>query len=236
VTGTVQGTGAAGTASDCGSVANNVPVATGGAIIARGDNYVAQLVAKIEASPLWTNPQKRVAIVLMFDEGNATAGFNSCCGWNVANSTVAKPLKQNADGTFSPDASVNNYTKGNRGHGQSVFGIITNQANAPKAVQDSDVYSHFAFVRTLQDMFQLADPTVEGSYMNRSKYTEHFIAANILNLPEYTGSADTHFDAVRPINHAWIAPPTYSQKQSADVTTAPRVGADARQTNVWAYQ
>ncbi len=224
------------TASDCSGVANNVPVATGGAIIARGDNYVDALVKKIQASPLWKNRQKKVAIILMFDEGNATGGLNSCCGWNVSNSTVAKPLTQNADGTFSVDSSINNYTKGNRGHGESIFGILTNQPDAPKGVKDNDAYSHFALVRTFQDMFQLADPAVDGSYMNRSKYTERFIAQNILKLPEYTGSADTHFDSVRPINHAWIAAASYTQKQSADVSTAAQVGADADQTNVWALK
>lgn len=224
------------TASDCGSVANNVAVVTGGAIITRGDNYVDALVKKIQASPIWQNPQKRVAIVLMFDEGNATAGFNSCCGWNVSNSAVANPLKDNGDGTFSPDTSVANYTKGNRGHGQSVFGILTNQAAAPKGISDGDAYSHFSLVRTFQDMFQLADPAVEGSYMNRSKYTEHFVAANIVNLPEYAGSADTHFDSVRPINHAWVAPYNYAQKQSADVSTPAQVGADEIQTSVWALK
>ena len=234
VTGKVNGVTT--TASDCSSVANNVPVATGGNILARGDNYVDYLVRKIQGSPVWTNTSQRVAIVLMFDEGNATTGFNSCCGWNPGNSTVAKPLVQNADGTFSVDNSVNNYTKGNRGHGQSVFGVITNQANAPKGVQDSDVYSHFSFVRTLQDMFQLADPAAPGSYMNRSKYTESFVAANILNLPEYAASADTHFDSVRPMNHAWVIPAGYTQKQSADRTTTPQVGPDANQTNVWALK
>ncbi len=236
VTGTNTATGKSGTASDCASVNNAVPVATGGNILTRGDNYVDYLVKKIQASPVWKNDSKRVAIVLMFDEGNATTGFNSCCGWNPGNSTVAKPLAQNADGTFSVDTSVNNYTRGNRGHGQSVFGVITNQPNAPKQVQDSDVYSHFSFVRTLQDMFQLADPAVPGSYMNRSKYTESFIAANILNLPEYASSADTHFDSVRPMNHAYVIPASYQQKQSADRTTPPQVGPDANQTNVWALK
>ncbi len=91
---TVTGTagGVTRTASDCASVANNVANATGGAIITRGDNYVDALVKKIQASALWNNPQKHVAIILMFDEGNATAGFNSCCGWNPSNSNVAKPL------------------------------------------------------------------------------------------------------------------------------------------------
>ncbi|MES1195845.1 MAG: alkaline phosphatase family protein, partial [Steroidobacter sp.] len=188
------------TASNCSSVANNVPTATGGNIITRGDNYTDYLIRKIEASPIWQNQSKRVAIVIMFDEGNATSGFNSCCGWNPGNSTVAKPLIQNADGSFSIDTSVAGYTSGNRGHGESIFGVLTNQPAAPRGIKDSDYYSHFSFVRTLQDMFGLADPAVDGSYMNRSKYTEKFIAANILNLPEYAGSADKHFDAVRPMN------------------------------------
>ncbi|PUA20706.1 phosphoesterase [Glaciimonas sp. PCH181] len=236
VKGTVGSNPALVTASDCSSVANNVAVATGGAIITRGDNYVDSVVKKIEGSPIWKNPQKRVAIVLMFDEGNATAGFNSCCGWNPANSTVANPLKQNPDGTWSVDSTVVSYTKGNRGHGESVFGILTNQTNAPTGISDSDAYSHFSFVRTLQDMFQLADPAVDGSYMNRSKYSENFVAANILNLPEYAGSADTHFDSVRPINHAFVAPATYTGKQSADVSVPAQVGPDATQANVWAIK
>ncbi|WP_093239178.1 phosphoesterase [Variovorax sp. EL159] len=233
---TVVGTDGVTKASDCSSVANNVSASAVSPIITRGDNYVDYTVKRIQASPLWQNPQKRVAIVLMFDEGNATSGFNSCCGWNVANSTKANPLKQNADGTWSVDATINNYTNGNRGHGESIFGILTNQANAPKGVSDSDAYSHFSFVRTLQDMFQLADPANDASYMNRSKYTEAFIAANILNLPEYTGSADTHFDSVRPINHAFVIPASYAQKQSGDVSTTAQVGPDANQFNVWSLK
>jgi Phosphoesterase family len=214
------------TASDC----------SGNPLITRGDNYVSALVQKIQASGLWKNSQKRVAIVLMFDEGSATAGFNSCCGGNPGNSTVSNPLKQNADGSYSVDTSITGYTRGNRGHGESIFGILTNQAAAPKGIVDSDAYSHFSLVRTFQDMFGLADPQAEGSYMNRSKYTEHFIAANILNLPEYAGSADTHFQAVRPINHAWVAPATYVQKQSSDATGTAQVGPDENQVNVWALK
>jgi hypothetical protein len=179
-----------------------------------------------------------VAVVIMFDEGSATAGFNSCCGWNPANSSVARPLKRNADGSWSPDTSVNNYTRGNRGHGESIFGVLTNQPNAPKGQADSDAYSHFSFVRTLQDMFGLADPKVDASYMNRSKYTERFIAQNILNLPEYAGSADTHFDAVRPMNHAYVIPAGYLQKQSTDIdpSVPAQVGADQSQANLWALK
>lgn len=214
------------TASDC----------TGNNNITRGDNYTDYVIKKIQASPIWQNPNRHVAIVIMFDEGTATAGFNGCCGWNPGNSTVAKPLVQNPDGTFSVDNSVNNYYKGNRGHGESVFGVLTNQAGAPKGLVDSDYYSHFSFVRTLQDMFGLADPAVDGSYMNRSKYTESFIAANILNLPEYASSADTHFDSVRPMNHAYMIPAGYTQKQSSDVTGTAQVGPDANQINLWALK
>jgi hypothetical protein len=236
VSGTIAGTATPGKASDCSSVANNVPTATGGNIITRGDNYVDFLVKKIEASPVWQNPNQRVAIVLMFDEGSATSGFNSCCGWNPSNSTKAMPLQENADGTFSADTSIHGYTNGNRGHGNSIFAVLTNQVSAPKGIADSDAYSHFSFVRTLQDMFQLADPAADGSYMNRSKYTEKFIAANILNLPEYAGSADTHFDAVRPMNHQFVIPANYVEKQSKDQSTAPQVGPDPTQTNVWALK
>ena len=226
VNGTIVGGATQGTASDC----------SGNNIITRGDNYVDSTVKKIQASDIWRNPEKKVAIVLMFDEGTATSGFNGAAGWNPGNSTVANPLKQNADGSWSVDSSVNNYTKGNRGHGESIYGVLTNQANAPKGVADSDAYSHFSFVRTLQDMFLLADPAKDESYMNRSKYTEKFIAQNILNLPEYAGSADTHFDSVRPMNHAYVIPATYTEKQSSDVTTPAQVGPDASQANIWAVK
>jgi hypothetical protein len=226
VSGTDTATGTAGTASDCG----------GNTIITRGDNYTDALVKKIQASPLWMNESKRVAIVVMFDEGSATSGFNSCCGWNPGNSSVSKPLVQNADGTFSVDGSIVNYTNGNRGHGESIFGVLTNQPNAPKGIKDSDAYSHFSLGRTLQDMFGVSDPAVDGSYMNRTKYTEKFIAANLLNLPQYAGSADTHFDSVRPMNHAYVIPANYTAKQSTDVNTPPQVGPDANQVNLWALK
>ncbi|WP_414694195.1 alkaline phosphatase family protein [Oxalicibacterium sp.] len=217
-------------ATDCG----------GSAIIQRGDKYVDYLVKKIKASPLWNNPQKRIAIVLMFDEGTATGGTtNSCCGWvpgdgiaQATNGGGSQPL--NDDGT--PATPIKNYTVGNHGHGESIYGILTNQANAPKGVADSDAYSHFSFVRTLQDMFGLSDPADDSTYMNRSKYTEKFIAENIKNLPEYANTANTHFNAVRPINHAFIAPADYKQIQSSDVNTPAQVGPDLVQTNVWALK
>ncbi|MGC4062468.1 MAG: phosphoesterase [Aquabacterium sp.] len=238
LTGTDTATGKSGTASDCSSVANNVSPTSVAPIITRGDNYTDAVIRKVQASPIWQNPNKRVAIVIMFDEGNATSGFNSCCGWNPAATslTTVKPLVQLADGTFSKDATVNNYYKGNHGHGESVFGVLTNQVNAPKGLKDSDAYSHFSFVRTLQDMFGLADPAVDGSYMNRSKYTEKFIAANLLNLPEFAGSADTHFDSVRPMNHAYVIPAGRTAKQSSDVNTTAQVGPDSNQVNLWSLK
>jgi hypothetical protein len=126
VTGTITGTTTTGTASDCG----------GSAAIYRGDNYTDDLIRKIEASPVWTNTQKRVAIVIMFDEGTATTGFNSCCGWNPsAGSSIAGKslgvLVQKSDGSTFVDTSIARYNQGNKGHGTSIFGLLTNQPLAP---------------------------------------------------------------------------------------------------------
>jgi hypothetical protein len=69
--------------------------------------------------------------------------------------------------------------------------------------------------------------------MNRSKYTEKFIAANIAKLPEFAGTADPHFDAVRPMNHAYVIPAGYVQKNGFP---SPQVGPDPNQVNVWALK
>jgi hypothetical protein len=222
--GTLPGSTSTKAASDC----------SGNALIYRGDKYTDYLIKKIQASPLWNNPQKRVAIVMMFDEGTATSGFNSCCGWNTSGTPLALgPLVKNADGSVSNEV-IANYKQGNKGHGTSTFGVLNNQPAAPKGVVDSDAYSHISLVRTLQDMFQLADPADDWSYMNRSKYSQKFIAANILNLPEYAGSADAHFDAVRPMNHAYLIPAGYIQKNG--YPTIKQVGPDADQRNGWALK
>jgi hypothetical protein len=217
-------------ASDCG----------GSAIIYRGDNYTDYLIRKIQASPIWNNPQKRVAIVIMFDEGSATTGFNSCCGWNpsagpsIAGKSLG-PVIKNEDGTVTNDTTIARYNFGNKGHGTSIFGLLTNQPG-PKGVVDSDAYSHFSFVRTMQDMFGLADPGDDWSYMNRSKYTEKFIASHLANLPEYGGSADPHFDAVRAMNHGYSIPASYVQKAGFLTPPGPQVGPDASQLNPWALK
>jgi hypothetical protein len=210
----------------CGS--GNVP------IVQRSDDYVRQVVTKIQASPLWTNKQRKVAIIVMYDEGEGSS--TACCGWNPVTSNVNQAPLTFANGTFSPTTTVL-YNGGNHGHGNSIFGVATNQAN-PNVV-DSDAYSHFSLVRTLQDMFQVADPVQPSTYLARAKYSESFIATNILNLPELAGSADTHFDSVRPMNHAYVTPANYTQKLNpVDVTGTSLAsrgpGPDATQTNIWA--
>jgi hypothetical protein len=216
-------------ASDCGK---------DDAILYRGDNYTDGLIRKIEASPVWKNTDKRTAIVIMYDEGSATTGFNACCGWNPsAGRTITGrslgALARNVDGSISIDA-IAQYNQGNKGHGTSIFCVLTNQARAPKHVVDSDAYSHISFVRTLQDMFGLADPGDDWSYMNRSKYTEDFIARNLTHLPEYADSADRHFDSVRAMNHAYRIPADYLQKSGFLAMPGPQRGPDANQLNAWA--
>jgi hypothetical protein len=204
------------------------------AIIQRGDDYVRQVVAKIQASPIWANKQRKVAIVVMFDEGEGSS--TSCCGWNPVITNDGQTPLTFANGAFTQTATTD-YNGGNHGHGNSIFGVATNQLN-PKVI-DSDEYSHFSLVRTLQDMFQVGDPVQPQTYLSRAKYTESFIASNIVNLPELAGSADTHFDSVRPMNHAYITPAGYTQKLNIiDVTgtsLASRApGPDTTQTNIWA--
>jgi hypothetical protein len=65
----------------------------------------------------------------MFDEGTATTGFNACCGWNPsAGCSIAGrslgALVKNADGSVSID-SIARYNQGNKGHGTSIFGVLT---------------------------------------------------------------------------------------------------------------
>jgi hypothetical protein len=211
--------------------------------VKRADIYLNKVISAIQNSALWKNPQKRVAIVVMFDEGEGSS--TACCGWNAGGkNSGAAPVAVSASGVATATAQPAGYANGNIGHGNSIFSVITNHQDvgtAPKGIKDSDAYSHFSFVRTLQDMFQLADPAVDASYLNRAKYTEAFVAANITALPEFAGSADTHFDSVRPINHAYVIPAGYVQKLNpADIgaiASGPAVsvqtGPDANQTNVW---
>ncbi len=213
--------------------------------IKRADIYLNKVVTAIQNSALWKNPNKRVAIVVMFDEGEGSS--TSCCGWNAGGKTSgASPVTVSASGVATATTQPTGYGNGNIGHGNSIFNVITNQQDvgtAAKGVKDSDAYSHFSFVRTLQDMFGLADPTMDATYLNRAKYTEAFVAANITALPEFAGSADTHFDSVRPINHAYKIPAGYVQKLNpADIvplaaSAVPvQTGPDSTQSSVWALK
>ncbi|HEY9028522.1 MAG TPA: alkaline phosphatase family protein [Burkholderiaceae bacterium] len=232
-----------GVGSDASCADNNNGQTIG---IKRADIYLNKVVSAIQNSALWKNPNKRVAIVVMFDEGEGSS--TACCGWNAGGKTsLAAPVTVSASGVATQQAQPTGYANGNIGHGNSIFGILTNRQDvgtAAKGIKDSDAYSHFSFVRTLQDMFQLADPAVDASYLNRAKYTEAFIAANITALPEFAGSADTHFDSVRPINHAYVIPKSYVQRLNpADIgaiasgpAVAVQTGPDANQTNVWSLK
>ncbi|MGH8444706.1 MAG: alkaline phosphatase family protein [Solimonas sp.] len=207
--------------------------------IKRADAYAKYLVDAIQASPIWKNDARKVGIVFIFDEGTAFFGSSSCCGWNVGGGAQSFPQGEDI---ATPYAS---YGSGNKGDGPTIFGLLTNQAKAPKQIIDSDTYSHFSFVRTLQDMYGLADPGIDTSYMNRSKYTEKYIAAHIADLPEYEGSGDVHFDAVRAMNHHYVMKlgdrisggllPGSGGSGSTGVSLF-ALGPDKNQTNIWALK
>jgi len=228
--------------------------------VPRADYWLENVVTKIKSSPIWNDPTKRVAIVVTFDEGESSV--TSCCGWNpgrsgdgksqlvtfaangsfVSSQSAESPFTEAYKGstgtstlTFTPPA----YSTGNNGHGVTMFALQTNQTvnGAPSGLYDTDYYSHFSFVRSLQDVFGLADPGQPGTYMNRSKYTETFINANATVLPEFAGSANPHFDAVRAMNHVYQFPAglTHVNSAAAGAATPPvTVGPDATQTNLWA--
>jgi hypothetical protein len=101
---------------------------------------------------------------------------------------------------------------------------------------DTDYYSHFSYVRTIQDIFGVADPGQPGTYVNRSKYTENFIEQNATLLPEFASSSNPHFDAVRAMNHVYQFPASVTHVAGAGgVATPPvTVGPDPNQTNLWA--
>jgi hypothetical protein len=229
--------------------------------VPRTDYWAENVVKKIESSAIWNDPTKRVAIVITFDEGESAT--TACCGWNpertgdgkaqlvtftangteVSSASAEAPFTEAWKGsagtstlTFTPPA----YSNGNHGHGVTTFGLYTNQmalGNAPGGLYDTDYYSHFSFVRTVQDIFGLSDPGLPGTYMNRSKYTETFINENATVLPEFAGSANPHFDAVRAMNHVYQFPTGVTRVSSAGTVTAPvTTGPDANQTNLWETQ
>jgi len=218
----------------------------------RADYFAENIVKKIESSSLWSDPTKNVAIVITYDEGESAT--TACCGWNpersadspaqlvtftrngtyVSSASALQPFTEAFNGkTFTPPA----YKVGNHGHGVALFTVYTNQealGNVPGGNYDTDYYSHISFVRTLQDIFGLADPGLPGSYMNRSKYTENFIEQNASVLPEFAGSANPHFDAVRAMNHVYQFPPGVTRVVASGGVTPPvTTGPDPSQVNLW---
>ncbi|HEY4370126.1 MAG TPA: alkaline phosphatase family protein [Steroidobacteraceae bacterium] len=221
-------------------------------VTSRADYWAQNVITKIQSSAIWKDPTKRVAIVITFDEGESAQ--TACCGWNPLRTgdAPAQPVTVAADGTVSvaPGVSeitsfdgspyVSPYAKGNHGHGVTLFGVLTNQqvlATAPHGHYDTDYYSHFSFVRTLQDILGLADPGQPGTYMNRSKYTESFIEQNATLLPEFAGSANPHFDAVRAMNHVYQFPGGVARINAAGAPPLPvTTGPDVDQVNLWAIK
>ena len=220
-------------------------------VTSRADYWFQNVVTKIQSSAIWNDPTKRVAIVITFDEGESAV--TACCGWNpirsgdgaaqpvavATNGTVSAAPAVTGNETFNGAAYSSTYKNGNHGHGVTLFGLLTNQqvlGTAPHGNFDTDYYSHFSFVRTLQDIFGLADPGLPGTYMNRAKYTESFINQNATLLPEFANSSNPHFDAVRAMNHVYQFPAGVTHITSPGVFTTPpvTVGPDATQTNLWA--
>jgi hypothetical protein len=227
----------------------------------RSDYWAENIVTKIQSSAIWNDPTKRVAIVLTFDEGESAT--TSCCGWNpersgdnpaqlvtfAANGTEVSSVSalppfteayQGKNGTTTTTFTSPAYSTGNHGHGVTIFGLYSNQmaaGNVPGGLYDTDYYSHYSFVRTLQDIFGLSDPGQPGTYVNRSKYTETFIEQNANVLPEFVGSSNPHFDAVRSMNHVYQFPAGVSRVTSLGAVTPPTTtGPDPSQANLWQTQ
>jgi hypothetical protein len=221
-------------------------------VTSRADYFVQNIVTKIQSSAIWQNPANRVAIVITFDEGESAT--TACCGWNpersgnsndqpiavAANGTVSAAPQVTGVEDFNGAAYSSTYSNGNHGHGNTLFGVLTNQqvmGTAPHGNYDTDYYSHFSYVRTLQDIFGLSDPGQPGTYANRSKYTENFIEQNATLLPEFANSANPHFDAIRAMNHVYQFPAGVSRVVAAGGVTPPvTTGPDANQVNLWATQ
>jgi hypothetical protein len=220
------------------------------------DYFLQNTVAKIKSSAIWNDPTKRVAIVVTFDEGESAS--TACCGWNpkragdgaplpvafatngtAANAPVVSGVAAHGGTAYSPP-----YASGNHGHGVTLFGLISNQQSnegvggtAPNGHYDTDYYSHFSFVRTLQDVFGVADPGAPATYINRARYTENFINENSTLLPEFANSANPHFDAVRAMNHVYQFPAGVSRVVAAGTPALPTTaGPDPDQVNLWAVK
>jgi arylsulfatase A-like enzyme len=93
-------------------------------LVRRGDQYTADLVKKIQATPAWRSPEN-VAIVVTFDEGFGSTR-SGCCG-------------------VTPDAPSN------FGGGHIPTVVLTN--HGPRGVKDDTPYNHYSLLRTIEDAF-----------------------------------------------------------------------------------
>jgi phospholipase C len=100
--------------------------------IARGDKAIGALVAKIQASPIWSAPGN-TAIVITWDEDDdppQKTGTQGCCGYDPA----------------SP---------ANFGGGHIPTIVITN--HGPRGVSDDTPYNHYSLLRTTEDAFCIGE-------------------------------------------------------------------------------
>jgi phospholipase C len=106
--------------ADCGNSGQ-------GPLIARGDAYVAKLIAEIQASPVWT--KGNTAIILTWDEDGGKDRVNgkstSCCVTDAHNP----------------------------GGGNIPTIVITN--HGPRGVTDPTPYNHYSMLRTIEDALGL---------------------------------------------------------------------------------
>ena len=96
--------------------------------IARGDRVIGELVAKIQASPMWS-AQRHAAVVITWDEDHdprEKSDPQGCCG-------------------FDPESLAN------FGGGRIPTIVITN--HGPRGVTDSTLYNHYSLLRTTQEAF-----------------------------------------------------------------------------------
>jgi phospholipase C len=100
--------------------------------IARGDQVIGDLVAKIMASPIWSAPGN-VAIVITWDEDDdpdVKSGTQGCCG-------------------YDPNSPAN------FGGGQIPTIVITN--HGPRGVTDDTPHNHYSLLRTTAAAFGITE-------------------------------------------------------------------------------
>ncbi|MDB5072315.1 MAG: phosphoesterase [Candidatus Eremiobacteraeota bacterium] len=112
--------------------ARNAPADCSGgdeALVRRGDAYAADLVAAIQASPIWTAPNANTAIVITWDEDGkefrAPGSPNSCCVTDAHNP----------------------------GGGHIATIVVT--SHGPRGAVDPTPYDHYSLLRTIEDALRL---------------------------------------------------------------------------------